>query len=134
MNQSLGSGNIGCDGNRVDVVETDQVCFVRFAGLHGQGIAQKEQQIDFIAGDARCDLLVPSLLARKKAEDTKPGSLGHELAGRPRRTDVVLAEDAAVGDTELDHQFLFGIVRDQSDVQENSSFMSNGPLTVAGRC
>jgi hypothetical protein len=63
VDQYLGSGNVGGHGDVVHIAQAQQRHFVGFAGLCVDGITEEQQQVDLIAGDAGCDLLVAAYFA-----------------------------------------------------------------------
>ena len=67
VDQYLGSGNVGGHGDVVHIAQAQQRHFVGFAGLCVDGVAEEQQQIHLIAGDAGCDLLVAALHTGQKA-------------------------------------------------------------------
>ena len=65
------------NGNIVHVAQTQKPRLVGLAGLRADRIAEKEQQVDLVAGDARRDLLVAALRTRPES--------GRPPARSPRR-------------------------------------------------
>ena len=63
MDQCFSGCDVGCDRDVVYVAESEQSGFVRFSWVGADRITKIEQQVDFIAGDAGRDLLVPTLPA-----------------------------------------------------------------------
>ena len=82
-------------------------------GFALMGSRKKQQQVDFIAGNAGRDLLVAALHTGQKTLHLQAGRLGDELAGCAGRHQLMLAQDAAVRRTKLNHQLLFGVMRNQ---------------------
>ena len=127
MDQALSRGHIGGYGDVVHVAQAKQVCVIRLIRLGIERIAEKQQQVDLIIGNARGDLLVAAQSAAEKCLDFKPRCVRDELAGGTGSAQGVSGKGAAVGNAELNHQFLFGIVRDQCYIHELSSFTVNSP-------
>ena len=67
VDQHLGGGDVGCHGDIVHIAQAQQRHFVGLAGLSVDGVAEEQQQVDLIAGDAGCDLLVAALHTGQKA-------------------------------------------------------------------
>lgn len=78
-------------------------------------VAEIENEVDLVIGDARADLL-GALLVVEVERYGQPRGLGHELAGGVGRAEVVIGENAAVGNAELDHKFLLAVVGQESYV------------------
>ena len=73
-------------------------------------IAQEYHQIDFILLNLRTDLLLSSEMARQVFVDIQIGGLLNEPAGRACRVKLVFAQNAPIGNAEILHQFLLGVV------------------------
>lgn len=58
MDEYLGRGDIGRDGDIVYVAQAQQIHFIGLMGLRADRVSEEEQQVDLVAGDARSDLLV----------------------------------------------------------------------------
>ena len=67
MDEHFCSGNVGGHGDIVHIAQAQQRHFVGFAGLCVDGITKEQLQVDLIAGDAGCDLLVAALHTGQKA-------------------------------------------------------------------
>lgn len=63
VNKHLGGGDVGGDGNVVNVAKAQKICVVGLKIALGQRVAEKEQKIDFVAADAGGNLLVSPLRA-----------------------------------------------------------------------
>lgn len=124
VDHGLGRSDVGGVGDVVHIAKAQQTGLVRLGGLGADGVAEVQQQVDLIAGNARGDLLVAALAARHKAGDVQAGRLRNQLARGAGGAQAVTAQDSAVSDAELDHQFLFGVVSDQCDIHGNASFGS----------
>ena len=110
MDEYLGCGDIGRDGDIVYVAQAQQIHFIGLMGLRADRVSEEEQQVDLVAGDARSDLLVAPMGAGQKTLDAQARGLRHKLARRTCRAQIVLGKHAAVCNTELHHQFLFFIM------------------------
>ena len=69
VNEHFGGGDVGGQRDVVDIAQAQQGHFVGFTGLGVDGVAEEQQQIDLVAGDAGRDLLVAALNAREEALD-----------------------------------------------------------------
>ena len=56
--------------------------------------------------------------------DGQPRRLRHQLAGDVGGAEGMLRQNAAVGDTELNHQFFFPVVCHQSNVHGYTPFLN----------
>ena len=119
MDEYLGRGDIGRDGDIVYVAQAQQIHFIGLMGLRADRVSEEEQQVDLVAGDARSDLLVAPMGAGQKTLDAQARGLRHKLARRTCRAQIVLGKHAAVCNTELHHQFLFGVMRNQRNVHKD---------------
>ena len=95
------------------ITQPQQSHLVGLAGLCVDGIPEKQQKIDLVAGNAGRDLLTSALDPRKEALHLQPGRLGDHFACSAGRNQFMLTQDAAVCRTELNHQFLFRVMRNQ---------------------
>jgi len=91
MNQRLRGGDIGGHRDVVDIAQPQQTGLVGFSGLCGNGIAEKEQEVDFVTGYTRRNLLIAALESAEELEDAKPGGIGHLFTGPAGRAEVVPA-------------------------------------------
>ncbi len=66
MDEYLGRGDIGRDGDIVYVAQAQQIHFIGLMGLRADRVSEEEQQVDLVAGDARSDLLVAPMGAGQK--------------------------------------------------------------------
>ena len=67
VDQHLGGGDVGGHGDVVHIAQAQQSHLVGLAGLCIDGVAEKQQQVDLIAGNAGRDLLVAALHTGQKA-------------------------------------------------------------------
>mgnify|MGYP006914222508 CR=1 FL=1 len=61
VDEHLGGGNVGGHGDVVHIAQAQQGHLVGLAGLRVDGVAEEQQQVDLIAGNAGSDLLVAAL-------------------------------------------------------------------------
>ena len=122
MDEHLGGGGIGGDGDVVLVAQIDDVVQVLFQ-LIGVGVVEEQHHVDLVIGDAGADLLAAALGVGQEQLHRQAGGLGNLLAGIAGGADGVLGENAAVGNAELDHELLFVVVAHQSDVHMTPSFL-----------
>ena len=97
------------------IAQAQQGHLVRLAGLCIDGVAEEQQQVDLVAGNAGRDLLVAALHTGQKTLYLQAGGLRNQFAGRAGRHQFMLAQNTAVRRAELNHQLLFGVVRDQGN-------------------
>ena len=90
MDEYLGCGDIGRDGDIVYVAQAQQIHFIGLMGLRADRVSEEEQQVDLVAGDARSDLLVAPMGAGQKTLDAQARGLRHKLARRTCRAQIVL--------------------------------------------
>ena len=121
MDQDLGGGNVGGNGNVVYIAQAQQIQLVRLMGLRIDGVAEEQQQVDLIAGNARCNLLVAAMGTGQEALNGQACGLADHLSRSARGHQRMLAQHAAVCDAELHHQFFFGIMGNQRNGHSNSS-------------
>ena len=91
-------------------------------GLQVFRVAEKQDQVDLVVGDAGADLLAAALVGGQAEVDGQTGGAADQLPRRLGRGQLVLGQDAAVSDAELHHQFFFSIVAHQCDVHSIRSF------------
>ena len=119
MDQHLGRRDIRRDRDVVHVAKAQKVLVVRrFRLLRLHGIAEKQQEVDLIAGDARRNLLVAALFAAQKAVDVEARRVRNELACRAGCAKRMTAQNATISDAELNHQLFFRIVGGQCNVHK----------------
>ena len=116
MDQHLGGGDVGGHGDVVHIAQAQQSHLIRLAGLGIDGVAEEQQQVDLVAGNAGRDLLVAALHPGQKTLYLQAGGLGNQFTGSAGRHQFMLAQNAAVRRAELNHQLLFGVMRDQAIV------------------
>ncbi len=121
MDEHLCGGDVGGQRDVVHITQAQQGHLIGLAGLCIDGVAEEQQQIDLIAGDAGRDLLVAALDARQEPLHLQARGLGDHLAGRTGGHQFMLAQDPAVCRTELNHQLLFGVMRDQCNRHRSTS-------------
>ena len=90
VDEDLGGGNVCGNGNIVHVTDAQQVHLVRLAGLGADGVAEEEQHVHFLTGDARHDLLGTAVAAGELA------LLLWEAAGTPAPAALLPADAAPV--------------------------------------
>ena len=83
--------------------------------LRVRRVTEAEDEVDLVVGDPRAYLLGALFVVQIQGYG-QTGGFADELAGRGGGTDVVLRKDAAVGNAELDHQFLLAVVGQQRNV------------------
>ena len=57
VDQYLGSGNVGGHGDIVHIAQAQQRHFIGLTGLCVDGVAEEQQKVHLVAGDAGRDLL-----------------------------------------------------------------------------
>lgn len=95
------------------------------------GVAEKQDQVNLVVGDARADLLAAALGAGQVQRDGQARGFAHQLAGGVGGADVVTGQDAAVGNAKLHHQFFLSVVGQKRDIQRKSPLLRASP---AGAC
>jgi hypothetical protein len=105
----------------VDIAQSDQVGLIGLALLHGDGVTQKDQKVDLIAGDARGDLLIPALGAGQKPKNAQSRGLGHQFAVMPV-AQMLCWLRMPYRQYRLHHKFFFGVVSDKRDVHVQPPF------------
>ena len=85
----------------MDIAKTQQIHFIALMSFCGQGIAEKEQEVDFIASDQGSDLLISALRAAQKSFDIQSRSFGNQFAGSAGRAKIMSAQNTAVSNAEL---------------------------------
>ena len=66
----------------MDIAETDDIVDVRLVALRGQGIAEKDDKVDFIVLDLRTDLLLPSEMSGEIFVNAQVSDFLNKPAGR----------------------------------------------------
>ena len=113
MDQAFSRGHIGGDGNVVYVAQAEQVRVVRLIRLGVERITEKQEEVDLIIGNACRDLLISSLGAAEEFLDFKACRICDEFTGSSGCAECMSGKGSAIGNAELNHQFFFGIVRDE---------------------
>ena len=121
VDKDLSGGDVGGHRDVVDIAQAQQSHLIRLAGLCVDGVAEEQQQVHLVAGDAGRDLLVAALYARQKALHLQTGGFGDHLAGRTGCHQFMLAQNPAVRRTELYHQLFFGVMRNQCNRHRSTS-------------
>ena len=85
---------------------------VRLVLRIGHRIAEEQDKVDLIVSNARGDLLLATLHARKALVYFQSGRFFDEFSRRAGCADIMFCQDAAIRHAELYHQFLFAVVRD----------------------
>ena len=122
VDEHFGGGDVGGHRDVMYVAQAQQVHLVGFTGLGGDGVAEEEEHVHLVAGDARRDLLVTAVFPRHEALYIQPGGFGHQPPGGPGGDQPVRRQNAAIRDAELNHQFLFGIVCNQCNRHNKPRF------------
>ena len=97
------------------IAQAQQRHFVGLTGLCVDGVAEEQQQVDLVAGNAGRDLLVAALHPGQKTLYLQAGGLGNQFAGSAGRHQFMLAQNTAVRRAELNHQLLFGVMCNECD-------------------
>ena len=100
--------------------------------LRVRRVAEAEHEVYLVISYPRAYLLGALLVVQVQGYG-QTGGLADEFAGRGCGADVVLRENAAVGDAELDHQFLLSVVGQQRNIHVLSPSRSSGVLPEAVR-
>ena len=72
MDKSLGSSDIGRNGNVMNIAESQQVHFIRLVGLGRKRISEKQEQVDLVARNTCAYLLISSLCTAQIPLNIKP--------------------------------------------------------------
>ena len=116
VNEHLGSSDIGSNRDVVHIAESEEIHVVCLGGLGVEGIAEKQEHINLVAGNSCGNLLSAALRAAEERADFKTGGFGNNLAGCAGGANVVAAENTAVCDAELNHQLLFLVVSNKCNI------------------
>ena len=81
VDEHLRGGDVGGQRDIMHITQAQQGHLVGLAGLCVDRIAEEQEQIDLIAGNAGCDLLITALNTCQKALDLQTCCLGDQLAG-----------------------------------------------------
>ena len=121
LHEHLRRGGVGRKGDLVLVAQAlDLVDVVKAVGV-GR-VAEKEDQVDLVEGDARADLLRAALVGVQLERDRQARGLADELSRDMRGAQGVFGQDAAVRDAELHHQLLFSVMCHQSNIHTQAPF------------
>ncbi len=129
MDEHFGGGGVGGDGDVVLVAQVDDIAHVLVQLVAG-GVVEEEDHVDLVVGDAGADLLGAALGVGQEELDGQAGGLGHLSAGVAGGAHGMLGQNAAVGDTELDHQFFFVVVAHEGNIHADRPFY--GVAQVSG--
>ena len=88
----------------------------------GAGVAEVQEHVDLVVSDTGSDLLLAALLTREQTLDIQSGRFGNVLGGNAGRTQIMLAQNTAVGDTELSHQFFFQVMCNDRNLHSKPLF------------
>ena len=72
VDQYLSSSDVGSHGDVVHIAQAQQSHLIRLAGLGIDGVAEEQQQVDLVAGNAGRDLLVAALHTGRKRCTCRP--------------------------------------------------------------
>ena len=114
------------------ITQAQQRGIVGFPGLGPHRVPEEQQHIHFPAADHGRDLLGASAAARVQAAHRQPRCIMDDFAGYTGSHQLILRQDADIGRAKLCHQFLAGIVGDQSDSHDEYSLplgAHHGPKT-----
>ena len=135
MDEHLSGGDVGGHGDVVHIAQAQQGHLIGLAGLCIDGVAEEQQQVHLIAGNAGRDLLVTALNPCQETLHLQARGLCDHLASRPGGHQFMLAQNPAVRRTELNHQLLFGVMRNQCNRHRSTSpFTSPGSIFSLGHC
>ena len=110
--EHFSGGQVGGDGDVLLVAVADGLDHLGLVpGVGGIGIGEQQHQVDLVVGDAGIDLLMTALLMGKQQGNGQTGIVADETAGGGSRKQIVLDQHAFISSAELDHQFLFLVVR-----------------------
>jgi hypothetical protein len=76
MDEHLCGGDVGGQRDVVHITQAQQRHLIGLTGLCIDGVAEEQEQIDLVAGDAGRDLLVAALDARQESLDLQARCLG----------------------------------------------------------
>ena len=113
--EHFGGGDVGGEGDVVLVAELGDIGQAVVV-LGTVRVAEIEDHIDLVVGDARADLLGAAVDARHEQVDRKAARFADHLTGHAGGAERVTGQNAGVSRAELDHQFLFVVVCHESDV------------------
>ena len=123
----FGGSQVGGDGHIVLVAVADGFDHLGIVpGIGGIGIGEQQHQIDFVVCNAGVDLLMAALLMGKQQCDGQTRVVSDQPAGGGGGKEIMLDQNAFVGGAELNHQFLFLVVRQKCDVHNAHSFIYSG--------
>ena len=80
------------------------------------------RNLDIALGLSDAALLAAAVGISQKAVDLEAGGVGNHVAGGVGGVDMMLGEDARIGRTELDHEFLLVVVRHESNIHRGAPF------------
>lgn len=89
MNESFRCGDICAYRNVMNVAEPEQVAFIRLVCLGRQRVSEKEEQVNFVAGDTRAYLLRSALGAAQIPLYGESRSLFYHFARRTRGAEIM---------------------------------------------
>ena len=121
QHQHLGGGHIAGIGDIVLVAQAEDIGHVLVRDFL-VGVAEAENHVQLIIGNAGCNLLAAAVVEGQEAVDAQAGGLPDLETGGGGGAKGVLGQNAAVCGAELDHQFLFVVVGDQCDIHGGTSF------------
>ena len=119
--QAVKGGHIAGIGDIVLVAQAEDIGHVLVRDFL-VGVAEAENHVQLIIGNAGCNLLAAAVVEGQEAVDAQAGGLADLEAGGGGGAKGVLGQNAAVCGAELDHQFLFVVVGDQCDIHGGTSF------------
>lgn len=110
--------DIGCNRNAVHIAKAKQVDIVGFVGLAAERISEKEQEIDLVIAYSCSNLLGTAGRSGHIFLYRKTGCLFYNFTGSTGSTQRMSAENAAVCNAKLNHQFFFRVVRNQRNIHK----------------
>ena len=119
MDKSFCCGDVGCNRDVVNVAKAEKSGVIRIRILV-HGVAEEKQKVNFVAGDSGSDLFTAAVASAKEAGNFKTGCVGNKFSGSGSGAEFVFAENSAVSNTELNHKFFFGILRDNCNIHKQN--------------
>ena len=117
LDQELCSCQIRCKRNVVNIAEADDVVDVRLVFFAvAEGIAKENNEVDLVVLDLRTDLLLTAKVPCQELVNGKVGDLFHKASCGSCRIQIMSAQNAAICNAEILHQFLFCIMCNDRNV------------------
>ena len=113
-NERLSGCDIGCKGNIVNIAKTEQAFLSLGDLLGGVGASEIEYEVYLVKGNSGGYLLCSAGAACEEGFYFKSGSVCDVLAGRMGCEKMVAAENCAIRNAKLSHEFFFVVFGNNS--------------------